>query len=196
LFLQIYLLIMLPLTDEQWLLVRPLVEAATSRHQTFQRDETLKLVESASKVTPLTARHPGRPALDPRCILDGILWKLVYRKPWRTLPARFGSHQACYLYYRQWLLSGLLRQVILALLTDVQDRGGFDMQAAFKSHQVRFLPVDDRLQVYVLFSLAPSWQFHTAMLFYQLLASRLDQQLPNASDSPDPLECIFDDLHQ
>jgi len=78
----------------------------------------------------------------------------------------------------------------------VQDRGGFDMQAAFKSHQVRFLPVDDRLQVYVLFSLASSWQFHTAMLFYQLLASRLDQQLPNASDSPDPLECIFDDLHQ
>jgi transposase len=186
---------MLPLTDEQWLLVRPLVEAASSRHQPFQLDESPELVEAASEAAPLTAPHPGRPALDRRRILDGILWKLVSRQPWRALPDCFGSHQACYLYYRQWLFSGLLRRVILALLADVQERGGFDMQVAFNSRQVRFETVEDHLQVFVLFSLASSWQFHTAMLYYQFIASRLSHQLPNASDSPDPLECIFDDLH-
>jgi len=163
----------MPLTEEQWLLVSDLFPVP---------DPGLK-------------SGAGRPPLDRRFILDGILWKLANRQPWRNVPACFGSHQACYLYYHQWLLSGLLRSIVITLFHDAQDRGGFDLDAAIKSHKVHIEKVANRFQVYVLPSLASSWQFQVVLLYYQYLAAKCEHELPGSSPSPDPLERIIDRVY-
>ena len=72
----------LPLTDEQWAEIKPLINPTGS------------------------AATRGRPPIDERLVLDAILWKLASNKPWYDLPVsqgsvQFPSRQTCYRRYRQ-----------------------------------------------------------------------------------------------
>lgn len=57
----------------------------------------------------------GRPARDPRVLINAILWKLATGAPWRDLPERYGPWQTAYHRFRQWSRDGtwerLWRQV-------------------------------------------------------------------------------------
>jgi transposase len=60
------------LTDEQWQVVEPLI--------------------------PVPPRRPdgrGRPRIDAREILNGILWVMRTGAPWRDMPERYPSYQTC-----------------------------------------------------------------------------------------------------
>ncbi|ETN86644.1 transporter, major facilitator family protein [Necator americanus] len=87
-----------PITDEQWLLVGHLIQ-------------------------PQGRLFWGRPARDPRTILDAILWVVVNDERWHRLPCSFGPPQTAYMKWLQWRRSGVMDK-ILALLSDDEDSLG------------------------------------------------------------------------
>jgi len=60
----------------------------------------------------------GRPALDHRQIVKGMLWVMRTGRTWRDLPEAFGAWHTVYSRYRRWQSEGLWQQIIDAL----QDR--------------------------------------------------------------------------
>jgi transposase len=73
------------LTDEQWLTIEDLFPAPAAT---------------------------GRPPVDRRRVLDGILWILRTGSPWRDLPEEFGSYQTVWRLFDQWNHQGLLDRIL------------------------------------------------------------------------------------
>lgn len=57
------------------------------------------------RVLPL--QRTGRPALDHRKILDGILWVLFTGAPWRALPAEYGTWTTVVRRFHRWQDAGI-----------------------------------------------------------------------------------------
>jgi transposase len=167
------------LTDEQWLLVQP-------------------LLLPASPPTPVPPEGLASPPVSPRCrpapaqrlILDGILWKLAARSPWRQIPPRFGPWQTCYFHYCLWKKAGVLRKIITVLLKDVRERGKFDPEQAVKNGFVKFEKMGRRVVVYLPANVAGSWQVSTALLFFSRVAHNLEKR-QGIARLTDPLAEIF-----
>jgi len=114
-----------------------------------------------------TASMPrGRPPHDSRLLLDALLWKLSLQLPWDLLPAGFPSSPTVYRRYRLWQHSGLLRQVLVLLIRDLIQRGGFDPRQAVTGGLVRINRRGRSWQVEFDPTLAGTWQERTARLFY------------------------------
>jgi transposase len=90
------------LTDEQWELVSPLIPRKDAR--------------------------TGRPARDPREMLDGIFWILATGAPWRDLPERFGPCKTVHRYFSEWRKAGVFDRVIDALQVKLDDKGLIDWE--------------------------------------------------------------------
>lgn len=90
------------LTDEQWELIAPLIPKRTAK--------------------------TGRPAKDPRLMLNGILWILGTGAPWRDLPERFGSCKTVHRYFSQWRSAGVFAAIIDALQIKLDERGLIDWE--------------------------------------------------------------------
>jgi len=88
------------LTDEQWLLVDPLIPRSTAK----------------------TGRRPS----DRRLMLDGIFWILNTGAPWRDLPERFGPWQTVYDHFSKWRKSGVFAVIIEALQVKLDQQGLID----------------------------------------------------------------------
>ena len=54
----------------------------------------------------------GRPPLNPRKVLNGILWILRTGARWRDLPARYGNWNSIYHKFRLWCSQGLFEQLL------------------------------------------------------------------------------------
>ena len=96
------------LTDEQWEVVEPLI--------------------------PKAPRRPdgrGRPRVDERKILNGILWIMRTGAPWHDLAEKYPSYQTCHRRFQEWVRSGVFDKVLRALAEDVRDRGGLDLTECF-----------------------------------------------------------------
>jgi hypothetical protein len=77
------------LTDEQWALVRPLLPA--------QRGGI------------------GRPPLDHRTVLGGILWVARTGSSWRQMPEEFGKWERAYKRHELWVKQGLWQRILRVL---------------------------------------------------------------------------------
>jgi transposase len=143
----------LNLTNQQWRLLEPL------------------LLEPS----PPAAR--GRPPLDPRPILDAILWKIRRSAPWTTIPACYPSHQSCFRRYQQWQRDGRLDQVFLTLYDDLLHRGRFDPQHALRGGAITITQDGDRCRILAAVDLMDTWELSTALVFIQLALTRLKQNL-------------------
>jgi hypothetical protein len=53
----------------------------------------------------------GRPAIDHRLIVGGMLWVMQTGRNWRDLPEEFGVWQTVYSRYRRWCKEGLWQQI-------------------------------------------------------------------------------------
>src|SRR5579883_2612572 len=84
------------------------------------------------RVQPLisqpSAQSPrrGRPWRDSRHVLDGILWILATRAPWKDLPSRYPPYQTCHRRFHQWLADGTLIRILGALPEDFKQTRGLD----------------------------------------------------------------------
>lgn len=80
--------------------------------------------EQWAQISPLLSkrkgpRGQGRPSIyDPRDILDGILWKLQTKSPWRDLPKHFPPYRAVHKQYQHWRQEGVLHIVFQTLVTN------------------------------------------------------------------------------
>ncbi|WP_431880738.1 DISARM system phospholipase D-like protein DrmC [Micromonospora chalcea] len=61
--------------------------------------------EALSRYLP-SAVTGGRPRVDDRRVLNGIVWKIRAGAAWRDVPARYGSWQSIYTRFRRWALDG------------------------------------------------------------------------------------------
>ena len=57
----------------------------------------------------------GRPALDHRRILEGMLWVMRHGAPWREIPAAYGPWQTIYSRYQRWRKAGIWPQLVQVL---------------------------------------------------------------------------------
>lgn len=89
------------LTDRQWAAVEPLLPKPTSPR--------------------------GRPRLDDRRVIDGILWVMKTGARWRDLPERYPSPATCHRRFQAWNRSGLWARLLRVLADDLMRRGGLDL---------------------------------------------------------------------
>lgn len=73
----------------------------------------------------------GRPNLDHRTVLNGILWRLRTGAPWRDLPERYGNWQTAYSRFRRWQRAGVWAGVLAALRAGGDARGELDWELHF-----------------------------------------------------------------
>lgn len=93
------------LSDEQWARLRPLL--------------------------PPPPQGRGRPRVDDRLIVDGILWRLTAGVPWRDLPARFGPWRTVYSRFRRWQQAGVWERALAALQAEADAAGDLDWAQHF-----------------------------------------------------------------
>lgn len=95
-------------TDAQWEVLKPLI--------------------------PKPRRRPdgkGRPAREPREVLEGILWVLRTGAPWKDLPDRFAPYQTCHRWMQKWSKAGVFDRILMALAEDLLQRGQLDLTEGF-----------------------------------------------------------------
>lgn len=95
------------LTEQQWLLVEPLLV----------------------KADPSPAM--GRPRTPHRGILNGVLWILKTGAQWHELPDRYPPYQTVHRRYQAWISSGVLGDILRVLATDMEKRGGISLEECF-----------------------------------------------------------------
>ncbi|MDX1436506.1 MAG: IS5 family transposase [Anaerolineales bacterium] len=96
------------LTDEQWTVVEPLLPKPARR-----------------------ADGRGRPRIDDRPILNGILWIMRTGAQWKDLPERYPSYQTCHRRYQEWVRAGVFEDILQALAQDLKERGDLDLTECF-----------------------------------------------------------------
>ncbi|UCF95712.1 MAG: transposase [Desulfobacterales bacterium] len=80
--------IRIELTNEQWHRIEPIILSVKQR------------------------KDPrGRPAHDPREVLNRILWRLRTCAPWKELPLRYPPDQTCHRRFQQWVKFGVFRRI-------------------------------------------------------------------------------------
>jgi len=73
----------------------------------------------------------GRPRVDPRACLEGILWVLRSGARWKDLPKRFPSPCTCWRRHFEWTERGLLEKAWQRLLLKLDHRGKLRWDEAF-----------------------------------------------------------------
>jgi transposase len=73
----------------------------------------------------------GRPWIDPRAVMNGVLWVLRTGAPWHDLPSRYPPYQTCHRRFQLWQRSGRLDRLLQRLAEDLRDRGKIDLSEAF-----------------------------------------------------------------
>ena len=78
----------------------------------------------------------GRPSLNPRIVLNGILWILKSGGRWRDLPARYGNWNSIYHKFRLWCRLGLFERLLQLINADADNSTLLEMDSTFcKVHQ-------------------------------------------------------------
>jgi len=138
------------LTDEQWLLLKPL----------FEKSDEIQ-----------TRGRPPRPS---REVLNGVLWILRSGARWADLPERFPPYQTCHRRFQQWVKDGRLKKVLEALAQDLLERGKLDLSETFIDGT--FVSAKKGASKWERPSGAKarnSWQWQTALVFLSLSTRNL-----------------------
>jgi transposase len=68
-----------------------------------------------------TLLHPkasvGRPRIDDRLVVNGILYVLVTGCRWMDLPANYGSYKTCWDRFGRWSVMGVWSKILEALIS-------------------------------------------------------------------------------
>ncbi|MFF7183618.1 IS5 family transposase [Streptomyces sp. NPDC008121] len=79
----------------------------------------------------------GRPRLDDRVVLNGIVWKLRTGTAWRDVPARYGPWQTLYTRFRRWALDGTFTKMLTAVQAEKDAAGDIDWLVSVDSTVAR-----------------------------------------------------------
>jgi transposase len=73
----------------------------------------------------------GRPNVEHRRIINGILWRERTGAPWRDLPDRYGPWSTVYSRFRRWRLAGIWDRILAAVQQAADAVGAVDWSTAF-----------------------------------------------------------------
>ena len=120
---------------------------------------------------PRRADGRGRPRVESRRCLNGMLWILRTGAPWKDLPRRYGAYQTVHRRFQEWQESGVMRRLLQGLARDLHRRGGIDLSQGFVdgtfSPAKKGAPESGRPSVE---RAARSWSLETLLLFQSPLA--------------------------
>jgi transposase len=85
--------------------------------------------ERLGALLPPERQGRGRPALDHRTVVNGILWVLCSGSPWRDLPERYGKWTSVYSRFQRWRQSGVWQQVLDKVLQAADEAGKVNWHA-------------------------------------------------------------------
>jgi len=77
---------------------------------------------------PVQKPHTGRPSLDHRRVINGILWILRTGAPWRDMPERYGHWQTVSGRFYRWRKDGLWQRILATLQQQADARGQLDWE--------------------------------------------------------------------
>ena len=108
---------------------RPNTTGSRTAPKPFVSDSQWVLIE------PYLANPPasplgGRPRVDPRPCLEGILWMLKSGARWQDLPDRYPSPATCWRRLQQWTASGVWLSVWRILVEMLDGLGQIDWEEA------------------------------------------------------------------
>lgn len=97
------------------------------------RDEQWEAVKSCFPVEELkrTTTKGGRPYIEVRHVLDGVLWVLRTGAPWADMPRRYPPYQTCHRRFQTWIEDKTLERILRRLAEDLRDRGKLDLTEAY-----------------------------------------------------------------
>ena len=70
---------------------------------------------------PKASPRGGRPRVEDRRCLEGIVWSLWTGAPWSERPQRYGSPSTCWRRLKQWEETGVLLKLWRAFLAQLND---------------------------------------------------------------------------
>jgi transposase len=85
-------------------------------------DEQWSLISDLFSVPPPDARG-GRPRVDSRQCLEGILWVLRSGARWKDLPRSFPSYVTCWRRFAEWSLNGVWDLAWQRLVSRLDEQG-------------------------------------------------------------------------
>jgi transposase len=94
-------------------------------------EEQWKVIGTILPKDPVRSDRRGRPWSDRRTVFNGILWILRTGAPWQDLPERYGKYQTVHRRFQNWVRSGVMEKVLLAIAQDLLERGGLDLRECF-----------------------------------------------------------------
>src|SRR3954451_1840597 len=87
--------------------------------------------EGLEPLLPPEKPERGRPNVDHRQIINGILWRERTGAPWRDLPERYGPWQTVYSRFRRWRLAGIWDRIFAAVQREADANGEVDWSVHF-----------------------------------------------------------------
>ena len=80
----------------------------------------------------LAAAYPpkptGRPRVDFRRVLDGVIFRLRSGLQWNKLPATFGDDSSVHRWFQRWCEDGVMAKVWAVLVAGCSELGGVDWE--------------------------------------------------------------------
>jgi len=94
-------------------------------------DEQWAVVKASIPEPPRRSDGRGRPWLEARDVLNGILWIMRTGAAWQDLPDRYPSYQTCHRRFQQWTRDGTFEKLLEVLSKDLYERGRLDLSECF-----------------------------------------------------------------
>jgi transposase len=93
-------------------------------------DEQWALIADLFPAPPPDPRG-GRPRVDARRCLEGILWVLRSGARWKDLPRSFPSYVTCWRRFAEWSLSGVWDRIWERLIQQLDEQGQINWDEGF-----------------------------------------------------------------
>jgi len=131
------------ITNEQWTIVNPIIESSLPE----------------KKIS-------GRPRVDDRSILNGILWICRTGAPWKDLPDKYPPYQTCHRRFQEWVKNKVWEKILVKLALDLKIRGKIDLAECFIDGSFASAKKGALELAKLSVARVPrSWRLQTAMVF-------------------------------
>lgn len=92
----------------------------------WEVDDTLweEINSILAKLDPPAAT--GRPRIDPRRALNGIIYQMRTGAQWNQLPAQFGDDSGVHRTMQRWIAKGVFERIWAVLIENCDELGGLD----------------------------------------------------------------------
>lgn len=79
------------------------------------KDNEWALVEALFREEPARVERRGRPRVEPRAVVNAVLWVLSSGEGWSKLPGRYPSPPTCRRRFDEWQADGTLTELVRRL---------------------------------------------------------------------------------